>query len=75
MANVKRLHISVYDDIPYETALRYVSDVVGEGRISKKKTMYCYLTEFNDPELGGVFVNCVDYRKSDCFKVYLKNRK
>ena len=68
----KKIHITVCDDIPLERAVKYVHDVVRQGRISKNNTMFCYLTLLHDPDTHQrVCVQTVDYRKSDCFKVYL----
>jgi hypothetical protein len=71
----KKIHITVYDDIPLERAVGYVRDVVKHGRISKDDTMFCYLTLIHDRETNQrVCVQTMDYRKSDCFKVYLDKR-
>lgn len=68
----RKIHITVYDDIPLERAVKYVHDVVRQGRISKNDTMFCYLTLLHDPNTHQrVCVQTVDYRKSDCFRVYL----
>lgn len=68
----KKIHITVYDDIPEEKALAYVQDVVKHGRISKNNTIFCYLTLFHDQETNQhISVQTLDHRKGDCFKVYL----
>lgn len=68
----KKIHITVYDDIPLERAVDYVHDVVRRGRISKDNTMYCYLTLIHDKKTNQhVCVHTIDNRKSDCFRVYL----
>ena len=68
----KKIHITVCDDIPLERAVGYVRDVIKRGRISKNNTMFCYLTLIHDRETNQrIAVQTMDYRKSDCFRVYL----
>lgn len=68
----KKIHITVCDDIPLDRAVGYVQSVIKRGRISKNNTMFCYLTLIHDKETNQrIAVQAVDYRKSDCFKVYL----
>lgn len=68
----KKIHITVYDDIPLERAVDYVHDVVSRGRISNNGKMFCYLTLIHNKETNQhICVQTMDYRKSDCFKVYL----
>lgn len=68
-----KIHIDIRDDIPANIALRCVTRVVEEGRVSAKGTMYAYATTF-DTCLGEIWVAARPYRKSDCFLVY-KNQK
>ena len=68
----RKIHITVCDDIPLERAVEHVRQVIKHGRISKNDTMFCYLTLIHDKETDQrVCVQTIDYRKSDCFKVYL----
>lgn len=68
----KKIHITVYDDIPLDKAVGYVQDVIERGRISNNNTMFCYLTLIHNKETNQhVCVQTVEYRKSDCFRVYL----
>lgn len=68
-----RIHLDIRDDIPTNVALRCVTRVVEEGRVSAKGEMYAYATTF-DTCLGEIWVEARPYRKSDCFLVY-KNQK
>lgn len=64
-----KIHIDIRDDIPPNIALRCVTRVVEEGRVSAKGTMYPYATSF-DTCLGEIQVSARPYHKSDCFLVY-----
>lgn len=68
----KKIHITVYDDIPLDKAVGYVQKVIKEGRVSKHDTLFCYLTLIHDKETNQhISVQTMDYRKSDCFRIYL----
>ena len=69
-----KIHIDIRDNIPPNIALRYVTWVVEEGRVSAQGKMYAYATTF-DTCLGEIWVAARPYRKSDCFLVYKKQRK
>ena len=69
-----KIHIDIRDDIPPNVALRCVTRVVEEGRVSAHGTMYAYATTF-DTCLGEIGVVARPYRKSDCFLVYKKKLK
>lgn len=66
-----KIHIDIRDNIDPEDAIRRVTNVIAEGRISKNNTMYCYLTTWKD----GIAVSTRDYRKSDCFVVWKQKTK
>lgn len=63
-----KIHIDIRDDIPPNIALRCVTRVVEEGRVSAHGKMYAYATTF-DTCLGEICVETRLYRKSDCFLV------
>ena len=67
-----KIHIDIRDDIPANIALRCITQVVEQGRISAQGKMYPYATTF-DTYLGEIWVAARPYRKSDCFIVY-KNK-
>ena len=69
-----KIHIDIRDDIPPNVALRCVTRVVEEGRVSAHGKMYAYATTF-DTCLGEIWVAARPYRKSDCFLVYKNQRK
>ncbi len=69
-----KIHIDIRDNIPTDLALRCVTKVIEEGRVSAKGKMYAYATAF-DTNAGEVWVAARPYRKSDCFLVYLNNNK
>lgn len=72
METERKIHITVCDDIPLERAVEHVRYVIEHGRISKNGTMFCYLTLIHDKETNQhICVQTMDYRKSDCFRVYL----
>ena len=64
-----KIHIDIRDDIPSNIALRCVTQVVEEGRVSSQGTMYAYATTFVTC-VGEIWVAARPYRKSDCFLVY-----
>ena len=61
-----KLYIDIRDNINPEDAIRRVAHVVGNGKISKNNTMYCFLTTWTD----GIAVSTREYRKNDCFIVW-----
>ena len=65
-----KIHIDIRNDIPANIALRCVTRVVEEGRVSAHGKMYAYATTF-DTCLGEIWVAARPYRKSDCFLVYI----
>ncbi len=65
-----KIHIDIRNDIPANIALRCVTRVVEEGRVSAQGKMYAYATSF-DTCLGEIWVVARPYRKSDCFLVYI----
>ena len=65
-----KIHIDIRDNIPPNIALRCVTRVVEEGRVSAQGKMYAYATSF-DTCLGEIWVSARPYRKSDCFLVYI----
>lgn len=67
---MQKIHITITDGIPPETALECVKHVVKEGRISNRGKSYSYASAFTSP-LGKIWVETMQYRKSDCFKVFL----
>ena len=68
----KKIHITVCDDIPLDKAVDYVHDVISHGRVSKNNTLFCYLTLIHDKKTNQhISVQTMEYRKSDCFRVYL----
>lgn len=69
-----RIHIDIRDDISTSLALRCVAKVIEQGRVSANGEMYAYATAF-DTHIGEVWVAARPYRKSDCFLVYLNNKK
>lgn len=69
-----KIHLDIRDDIPPNIALRCVTQVVEEGRISAHGKMYAYATIF-DTSLGEIVVAARPYRKSDCFIVYKNQNK
>ena len=69
-----RIHIDIRDDIPTGLALRCVAKVIEQCRVSANGKMYAYATSF-DTHAGEMWVAARPYRKSDCFLVYLNNKK
>ena len=69
-----RIHTDIRDDIPASIALRCVAKVIEQGRVSANGKMYSYATTF-DTHVGEMCVSARPYRKSDCFLVYLNNKK
>lgn len=69
-----KIHIDIRDDIPANIALRCVTRVVEEGRVSAQGKMYAYATTF-DTCLGEICVSARPYCKSDCFLVYKNQRE
>ena len=65
-----KIHIDIRNDIPANIALRCVTRVVEEGRVSAQGKMCAYATTF-DTCLGEIWVAARPYRKSDCFLVYI----
>lgn len=65
-----KIHIDIRNDIPPNVALRCVTRVVEEGRVSAHGKMYAYATSF-DTCLGEIWVAARPHRKSDCFLVYI----
>jgi hypothetical protein len=61
-----KIYIDIRDDIVLEDAIRRVAHVIGEGRVSKNNTMYCFLTTWTD----GIAVSTREHRKNDCFVVW-----
>lgn len=69
-----RIHIDIRDNIPEDLALRCVAKVIEQGRVSANGEMHAYATVL-DTNIGEVWVAARQYRKSDCFLVYLNNNK
>ena len=69
-----KIYIDIRDEIPADIALRCVTNVIEDGRVSDNGKMYAYATAF-DTHAGEVWVAARPYRKSDCFLVYLNNNK
>lgn len=69
-----KIHLDIRDEIPPTIALRCVTQVVEQGRISAHGKMYSYATTF-DTHLGEICVETRPYRKSDCFIVYKNQNK
>lgn len=65
-----RVEISIEDGIDIQRAMRCVSLVIANGRVSKGGTKFCWVTEFTD----GMVVATRDYTKADCFRVYKKEK-
>lgn len=70
-----RVEIEILDGINPITALQCVEQVLDAGKIStggKGKPYYCWATSFLTHE-GPVMVHTRNYRKNNCFLVYLEN--
>lgn len=70
-----KIHLDIRDEIPPTIALKCVTQVVEEGRISAQGKMYAYATIFITTCLGEIVVAARPYRKSDCFIVYKNQNK
>ena len=70
-----KTHIDIRDDIPPNIALRCVTQVIEQGRISANGKMYAYATIFDTFNWGEICVVTRPYRKSDCFIVYKNQNK
>lgn len=67
------MKIDIKDNIPHEIALECVKQVVSDGKVStgeKGKKYYCWATLFQT-NIGKIMVATRQYRKDDCFVVYL----
>lgn len=63
-----RIEIEIEDGINPEEALRYVRQVIMDGKISvgeRGKKYYCWASRFRDE----IWVFTRQYRKNDCFLV------
>ncbi len=70
-----RIEVEIRDGINPITALECVKQVIAEGKISKDgrgKSYYCWAVSFLTHE-GPVMVHTRNYRKNNCFLVYLEN--
>ena len=65
-----RVEISIEDGIDIQKAMKYVSLVIANGRVSKKGTKFCWATVFTD----DIVVATNDYTKNDCFRVYRNSK-
>lgn len=70
-----RIEVKIRDGINPITVLKCVKQVVAEGgtsRDGKGKSYYCWATSFLTHE-GPVMVHTRNYRKNNCFLIYLEN--
>jgi len=73
---IMRVIIDIRDDIAPNIALECVKQVIARGRISgKNNDKFCWLTTFTCKNNEEIVVYVRDYRKSDCFLVYLNDKK
>lgn len=67
---MKQVLIKFPDDITDETAINCVKAVIHQGKISKNRTLYCYVTEFSD----GIRVSTSNTAKYPTFTIWRKNK-
>lgn len=70
-----RIEIEIRDGVNPITALECVKQVIAEGKISRDgrgKPYYCSAVSFLTHE-GPTMVHTRNYRKNNCFLVYLEN--
>ena len=67
--------IKIEDNIPDLLAIKLVTKVIEQGKISGNGKDYCYLSVFDTIDQGQIAVATQQYRKSPCFKVYKNKTK
>lgn len=63
-----RVEISIEDGIDIQKAMKNVSLVIANGRVSDYGKRFCWVTVFSD----DIVVVTKPYTKCDCFRVYKK---
>ena len=69
---MSKIEIDIRDNISPSVALKYIEQVVADGKVSegeRNKKYYCWVTRFSTSK-ETIIVATQQYRKNDCFIVY-----